>query len=210
MVPDSANDLMMALKVSVLGLTPWASGNVWKTRAASLWLPETMHAKMRALRERVEGEDWKVEMASERRFAWPKSTMAWGAWRGVRTVEARSRRVSGAEESFDVASDSAMRSMWFSGVSAAARQMERIWSGGGGGEDLRREMESRVFSREVRGVLGEDGLRMEPGVGTGVVLAAVERRRRTMCRTAAAMAASGLGFRTRGEWSTLIASEISS
>lgn len=200
MVPDSANDLMMALKVSVLGLTPWASGNVWKTRAASVWLPETMHAKMRALRERVEGEDWKVEMASGRRCAWPKSTMAWGAWRGVRTVEARSRRVSGAEESFDAASDSAMRSMCVSGVSAAARQMERIWSGGGGGEDLRREMASRVFCREVRGVLGEDGLRMEAGVGTGaVVAAAVERRRRTMWRTAAAMAASGLGFRTGGE-----------
>jgi hypothetical protein len=45
-------------------------------------------------------------------------------------------------------------------------------------------------------------LRMEPGVGTGVVVAAVDRRRRTMWRTAAAMAASGLGFRTWGEWST--------
>jgi hypothetical protein len=71
--------------------------------------------------------------------------------------------------------------------------MERIWSGGGGGEDLRREMARRVFWREVRGVFGEDGLRMDPGVGA--VAAAVESRRRSTRRMAAAMAASGLGFR---------------
>jgi hypothetical protein len=76
MVPDSAKDLIMALKVSVSGLTPWVSGKVWKMRAASAWSPETMHAKRRALRERVEGEDWKVEMASERRPALPNSAMA--------------------------------------------------------------------------------------------------------------------------------------
>jgi hypothetical protein len=86
--------------------------------------------------------------------------------------------VSGAEESFDAASDSATRSMWVSGESAAARQMERIWSGGGGGEDLRREMARRVFCSEERGVFGEDGLRIEPGVGAAAVAAAVERRRR--------------------------------
>jgi hypothetical protein len=72
--------------------------------------------------------------------------------------------------------------------------MDRIWSGGGGGEDLRREMARRVFSREVSGVVGEEGLRIE--AGDGGVAVAVERRRRRKRRAAAAMAASGLGFRS--------------
>lgn len=40
-----------------------------------------------ALSERVEGDDWKVEMALGRRCTWPKSAMVWGAWREVRIVE---------------------------------------------------------------------------------------------------------------------------
>lgn len=161
-------------------------------RAASAWLPATRQAKRRAFRERVEGDDWKVEMASGRRPAWPKSAMAWGAWWGMRREDVRSRRESGAEESLEVARERATRSRWVFGESAAARQMERIWSGGGGGEDLRREMARRVFCREVRAEVGEEGFRMEAGVG-GVAVA-VERRRRRMRRTAAAMAALGLGF----------------
>jgi hypothetical protein len=109
-------------------------------------------------------------------------------------VEARSRSVSGADLRFDAASERAERSIRVSGEREAARQMERIWSGGGGGEDLRREMARRVFWRVVRGVFGEDGLRMDAGVGGGVA-AAVESRRRSTRRMAAAMAASGLGFR---------------
>ena len=207
-MPDSAKDLIMALKVSVLGLTEYASGKVWKTRAASAWLPETRQAKRRALRERVDGEDLKVETASGRRPAWPKSAMAWGAWWGVRREEARSRTESGAEESFEAARERATRSRWESGESAAARQMERVWSGGGDGVDLRREMARRLFCRDVSGVDGEDGLRMDPGVGGGAV--AVERRRRRRRRTAAAMAVSGLGFSRlgrSGEWGTLLGSK---
>lgn len=144
MVPDSAKDLIIALKVSVLGLTEWASGKVWKMRVASAWLPATRQAKRRALRERVEGADWNVETASGRRPAWPKSAMTWGAWRGMGREDARSRRESGAEESFEAARERATRSRWVFSESAAARQMERIWSGGGGGVDLRREMTRRV------------------------------------------------------------------
>jgi hypothetical protein len=112
----------------------------------------------------------------------------------MRREDVRSRRESGEEDSFEVARERATRSRWVFGESAAARQMDRIWSGGGGGEDLRREMARRVFSREVSGVVGEEGLRIE--AGDGGVAVAVERRRRRKRRAAAAMAASGLGFRS--------------
>jgi hypothetical protein len=112
----------------------------------------------------------------------------------MRREDVRSRRESGEEDSFEVARERATRSRWVFGESAAARQMDRIWSGGGGGEDLRREMARRVFSREVSGVVGEEGLRIE--AGDGGVAVAVERRRRRKRRAAAAMAAAGLGFRT--------------
>ena len=110
----------------------------------------------------------------------------------MRREDVRSRRESGEEDSLEVARERATRSRWILGESAAARQMERIWSAGGGGEDLRREMARRVFSREVSAAVGEEGLRMEAGVGS--VAVAVERRRRRKRRTAAAMAAAGLGF----------------
>lgn len=62
-----------------------------------------------ALSERVEGDDWKVEMALGRRCTWPKSAMVWGCVARGEDSGARSHRRHEKEDTVSMSGHSVSR-----------------------------------------------------------------------------------------------------
>ncbi|KAF8766094.1 hypothetical protein HU200_007586 [Digitaria exilis] len=83
MVPDSANDWMMVLKVSVLGFTPWVFGfeKFLEDAGCLCVVPDDNAREDKGIEGAYGGGGVESRNDIKRRPAWSKSMMAWGAGR---------------------------------------------------------------------------------------------------------------------------------